>query len=195
MEPTLDRSALRGILRAARRAIDPDYAHQAATRVATSLEALPEWRTARLIAAYHAVRGELDPSLALGRVAERGAVVTYPVLTHDESLAFARPGYSAPRPNRFAIPEPTGARVALEELNLVLVPLVGFDRRGNRLGSGAGYYDRTFAGHQRGAQPLLIGLAYGCQHVAALEAASWDVPLDLVITELEVIDCRGPGDR
>ena len=68
----------------------------------------------------------------------------------------------------------------------MLVPLVGFDGAGNRLGMGAGYYDRTFAfrharRHWRG--PRLIGVAYDCQEVDAIDDRAWDVPLDGVVTE------------
>jgi 5-formyltetrahydrofolate cyclo-ligase len=69
----------------------------------------------------------------------------------------------------------------------VLAPLVAFDRSGNRLGMGGGYYDRSFAYlrhrvHWR--RPRLIGYAYGFQEVQALERAHWDVPLSGVVTEL-----------
>lgn len=76
----------------------------------------------------------------------------------------------------------------LTTLDLVLVPLLGFDMCGNRLGRGAGYYDKTFAflreimSEQR--RPKLVGLAYACQQTELLEAAPWDVGLDAVVTEL-----------
>ena len=73
-------------------------------------------------------------------------------------------------------------------LDLVLVPLVGFDPQGNRLGMGGGFYDRTFAYRGRRkhtSRPCLIGLAHECQRVEHLPCAGWDIPLDGVIT-----DCR-----
>ena len=73
-----------------------------------------------------------------------------------------------------------------------LFPLLGFDRRGNRLGSGAGYYDRTFAflrELQRPAQPILVGIGYHFQEVAAMSPNAWDVPMDFIATDRELIDC------
>jgi len=66
----------------------------------------------------------------------------------------------------------------------VLVPLVAFDDAGNRLGMGAGYYDRSFAFRRAApSPPLLVGVGYEFQRVPALAAQPWDVPLDAVLTE------------
>jgi 5-formyltetrahydrofolate cyclo-ligase len=105
----------------------------------------------------------------------------------------------AVRPNRFGIPEPADASetiVAAESLELVLVPLVGFDRRGHRLGMGGGYYDATFAFLSQGERPrvpLLVGIAYAFQELPALEARDHDVHLDYVCTERELIECVRPA--
>ena len=75
----------------------------------------------------------------------------------------------------------------------MFVPVLGFDARGTRLGSGAGYYDRLFAfRRQRVAwhRPLLIGLAYRCQQLPHIERHAIDVPLDLVVTEAGIIRCE-----
>src|SRR5687767_13746260 len=89
------------------------------------------------------------------------------------------------RRNRFGIPEPTGRRCAPQQLDLVLLPLVAFDRRGARLGMGGGFYDRTFAflrvaGRRK---PRLVGLAHHFQEVAQLPREPWDVPLAAIVTE------------
>lgn len=93
--------------------------------------------------------------------------------------------------NRYGIPEPLCRHRDLltpRQLDVVVVPLVAFDDSLNRLGMGGGYYDRTFAFRKRAGalrRPLLIGVAYSFQRVDALQAQSWDVPLDVVITEKE----------
>ncbi|KKO08765.1 hypothetical protein LCGC14_0038840 [marine sediment metagenome] len=89
--------------------------------------------------------------------------------------------------NRWGIPEPRpGLRhiVSPRRLDLVLMPLVGFDDAGNRIGMGKGYYDRTFAFRRRQcSRPTLIGLAHECQQVAeGLTPAVWDVALDALVT-------------
>ena len=89
--------------------------------------------------------------------------------------------------NRFGIPEPLQGKVCPPRvLSLVLLPLVAFDTGGNRLGMGKGYYDHTFAFlrcSQR-RRPVLLGLAHECQRVDALDTASWDVPLQAIVTDV-----------
>ncbi len=78
--------------------------------------------------------------------------------------------------------------VPAQSLDIILLPLVAFDRSGSALGSGAGYYDRALAFRlTQPAPPLLIGIGFACQEVAGIPMADWDVPLDLVITEREMI--------
>jgi 5-formyltetrahydrofolate cyclo-ligase len=97
------------------------------------------------------------------------------------------------RTNAFGIVEPgtaAGARPVIG-LDVVVLPVVGFDPRGNRLGMGAGYYDRALRRRlERGAawrRPLLVGVAFACQQLDDIPASPWDVPLDLVVTERGVI--------
>ena len=89
--------------------------------------------------------------------------------------------------NRYAILEPElncSHICPVAELDVVLTPLVAFDSQGNRLGMGGGYYDRTFAQipTQATKKPVLIGVAHQCQEVDSLPVASWDVPLDYIVT-------------
>ncbi|MGB1581716.1 MAG: 5-formyltetrahydrofolate cyclo-ligase [Nevskiales bacterium] len=98
---------------------------------------------------------------------------------------------------QYQIPEPlpsarSAPRINPAFLDIILVPLVGFDAHGNRMGMGAGYYDRSLAFRRYRRiwrKPLLVGLAYACQQVDKLPAQAWDVPLDLVITEQAIIKC------
>jgi 5-formyltetrahydrofolate cyclo-ligase len=89
--------------------------------------------------------------------------------------------------NRYGIDEPAYAPATVMRaamLDIVLLPLVGFDLEGNRLGMGKGYYDRTFAASRtRWRCPKLLGIAHGLQEVAQLPRAAWDVPLDGIVTE------------
>ena len=98
------------------------------------------------------------------------------------------------RGNVFGIAEPahgSRGRIALRRLDTVLVPLVGFDAHGHRLGMGAGFYDRALRSRLDRSQPFrrprLIGIAYAIQQVDRLEPARWDVALDLVVTERGVL--------
>lgn len=73
------------------------------------------------------------------------------------------------------------------QLDMVVAPLVAFDAKGNRIGMGGGFYDRTFAFKKQNTEkPLLIGMAYDVQQVEHIEVQAWDVPLDRVVTEKNV---------
>ena len=96
---------------------------------------------------------------------------------------------SVMRVNRYGIaePDPRHAEVIpVRRLDLILLPLVAFDERGWRLGSGAGYYDRALHHLRTGRRwrrPKLIGVGYECQRVDRLQPDAWDVPLDGMLTE------------
>ena len=141
--------------------------------------------SARHLGAYVAVDGEVDPAPLVERLGAIGAQPHLPVLDGDRLRFALDDAPETRRANRFGILEPTGPTVDATRLDVVLVPLVAVDHRGNRLGFGAGYYDRTFsalAGGTRPARPLLIGLAYDEQVVDTLPAQPWDVPLDALLT-------------
>jgi len=177
-------------MRRRRRRLTPAERRAAAHAMARALAGTPLLRHARRLALYHPVDGEADtgPIAALAR--RLGKRLYLPVVdaVRRGRLGFAPYRERAPsRANRWGIPEPA-ARAGLRSpraLDLVIVPLVAFDRAGNRLGMGAGYYDRSFAflRRRRWRRPRLVGLAYAFQEVPRLEARPWDVPLDAVLTE------------
>lgn len=147
---------------------------------------------ARRIGAYWSANGEIDPFPLLGLGHARHKRCFLPVLRPHphKKLWFLEysPGHPLKR-NHFGIPEPRlrNRRIRLPwALDLLLVPLVGFDAECNRLGMGGGYYDRTLAylhQHRRWRRPFLVGIAHECQRVEALQTNPWDVPLDMVVTE------------
>ncbi|WP_374604223.1 5-formyltetrahydrofolate cyclo-ligase [Arenimonas sp.] len=181
------RPELRRQLQARRAALPPGERLAAADAVARHLSDQPDLREPGYVAGYWAVGGEVPLHAVQLRLAP-AQVWCLPVLQADGSLRFAP--WRAGDPlvnNRFGIPEPEvepASTLAPEAMSVVLLPLVGFDRAGNRLGMGGGYYDRSFA-FRRGvtAPPHLVGVAYACQEIPALDAEDWDVPLDAVATE------------
>ncbi len=173
----------------------------AAEGVARVLENLPEFMVDPNVAGYWAVRGELPLNLVVASLRSRGQHYLLPVLDAESprGLRFAeyRTG-DALKSNRFGIPEPrNAAAVDARQLDVVLLPLLAFDARGHRLGTGGGFYDTTFSflrERSAPAKPLLVGIGYAFQQVASLPRQDWDVPLDYVATERELIDCRAePG--
>jgi 5-formyltetrahydrofolate cyclo-ligase len=195
MKPTPTRVELRATLRARRQSLLPADRIAAAQALPAMLEQIPEFLTDRRIAGYWAVAGELPLLALMPGLRQRGQDWHLPVLGPDRVLRFApwQPGEEI-ETNRYGIPEPRdGLRRALnaDEVDVVLVPLLGFDRRGHRLGFGGGWYDRSFAflhGRTGVGRPLLVGVGYAMQEVERLPVEPWDVRLDYVATERELID-------
>ncbi|GAB2489885.1 5-formyltetrahydrofolate cyclo-ligase [Arenimonas alkanexedens] len=179
------RTSLRAELRARRAALRPGERLAAADAVARHLGERPELRAPGYVAGYWAVNGELPLHAVQLRLAP-GQVWCLPVTTPDGGLGFAPWRAGDPlEPNRYGIPEPVAeTRLAPEAMSIVLLPLLGFDTDGTRLGMGGGYYDRAF-GFRRGqaAPPHLVGVGYGCQQIETLAREPWDVPLDAIATE------------
>lgn len=187
----LSRPQLRRLLRKARRALTPNEQRQAAQGLYRQLAQHPLFRRAKHISLYLPTDGEIDPSLLLRAAQRRGKATYLPVLSAwpRTKMVFqrVRPGEKL-LPNRFRILEP---RVNIRRqrkvwaLDLVLMPLVGFDDEGGRLGMGGGFYDRSLAylaRRQRWRKPTLLGLAHECQKVDRLAQASWDVPMAGTVT-------------
>lgn len=167
---------------------------QTAASVAVNrlLADVPVLRNASIVAGYRAVRGELDVDTVLAALHAGGVVVTVPRVV-DDALEFVpwAPGAES-EVGDFGIAEPVGGQpIPFGRHGVILTPLVAFDRRGQRLGQGGGYYDRAIAA--AGAKrPVLIGVAHGFQEVEAVPIEDWDQPLDAVVTEREVVEFR-PG--
>jgi len=191
-------ASLRKKLRRQRRAQPLAYRRQAADAAARTLAALPEFRRARRIAVYWTHGPELDTTPLIRRAHKQGKIVYFPVLgpppTHRLHFAAWQRGEKLIR-NRFGIPEPLQRKTIRPRfLDLMVVPLVGFDRAGNRLGMGGGYYDRTLAYLPRRRlwrRPRLVALAFECQQVEALPSQPWDIAVDTIVTESGVIRSAG----
>ncbi|MGL6290115.1 MAG: 5-formyltetrahydrofolate cyclo-ligase [Silanimonas sp.] len=178
--------ALRGTMRDRRRDVPVRERLDAAAAIAAHL--LPELAAHDgRIAGYWAVAGELPLHVVQANLP---ATLRWclPVLHEGGQLRFREwAAGQALAPNRHGIPEPTeGPLLPGDALSVVLVPLLAFDARGHRLGQGGGWYDRSFAFRRTSptpaAAPRLIGIGYDWQQVDALDAADWDVPLDVAAT-------------
>ena len=181
------RATIRRLMREQRREVPAAARIGAADRLAVELLAQSLAPGAR-VAGYWAADGEIALHAWQLRL-PRDVVYCLPVLHDDGRLRFAPWRAGDPvEANRFGIPEPVVAADALFEpdaLDLVVVPLVGFDARCHRLGMGGGWYDRSFAfRHRLPAPPRLVGAAFAFQQVAdELPTEDWDVQLDAVCTD------------
>lgn len=165
-------------------------AHQAAGAGQSALlsQLLAGYRGVPL-AGYMPIRSEIDPLPAMAQAAAHGPVGVPVIRGAGLPLEFRRwaPGCAmVPGPFGAAIPD-SDAPVTPE---LLIVPLVAFDRRGGRLGYGGGFYDRTLEGLRAARPTLAVGFAYAAQEARHLPLEPVDQPLDLIVTEAEVIDCR-----
>lgn len=186
------REALRRRFRAAVAAMPPAQRMQAGVRVAAQLEQSGWIRPGATVAGYWSLPREVPMLLVQMLVTRLGARYCLPMLDADGTLRFGvfRAGDDI-RLNRFGIPEPATPTevLAAGDLDLVLMPLTAFDRGGNRLGTGGGWYDRTFAA-LTGDRPRRVGIAFACQEHPALPAEPWDVALHAVATDAGWHDCR-----
>ncbi|MBL7252139.1 5-formyltetrahydrofolate cyclo-ligase [Alloalcanivorax sp. C16-2] len=183
------RASLRRELRARRRALSAGQRRQAQRRFARNLSRALGPRRFTEVALYLAGDGELDPLPGLAAERFERARLYLPALdrVHRGHMQFRLWRVERRlRANRFGIGEPRRrerARAAWA-LDMMLVPLVGFDDRGHRLGMGGGFYDRALADlARRPRRPLLVGVAFRFQRLDHLANAAWDQALDRVITD------------
>ena len=174
-----------------RSALDGDSQQRAAASLFDNLCKLGEYQRCQHIAVYWAVNGEIGLGPVIDDAGQKNKKIYLPVLGQG-SLRFAPYDKNrAMRVNSFNIPEPdlpNEAMLSPDALDLVLVPLTVFDSDCNRLGMGGGYYDSSFAFRQtaQATAPTLIGVAHEFQRVDKLQPESWDVRLDVVVTEQHI---------
>jgi 5-formyltetrahydrofolate cyclo-ligase len=190
------RRQLRQHLRRKRRALNPQQQRQASKQLDRIFSSNGLLVGIRSIAFYLANDGEIDPSPLMQRALKHNIECYLPVLAPNKALWFVR-YHRGDRlyPNGFGIPEPAKWKSARKSwsLDLVLMPLVGFDRHGGRLGMGGGFYDRSFSWMKSRPQmrgPKLIGLAHHCQEVQSLALESWDIPVSFVATDKELVKTK-----
>ena len=202
MTASPSKAEFRKQLRARRAALTRTEQLHAADALARRLMATRVVRVSRRIACYLPNDGEIDPRPLIECLWTFKKECYLPVLSHTphEHLWFARvTPDTAFAPNRFGIPEPciSSDWRRARELDLILLPLVGFDLAGNRLGMGAGFYDRCLEYlrlRRVWRKPRIVGLAHECQRVTQLPVSDWDIALDGVVTDRAVYTMAGgPG--
>ncbi|MDX1732908.1 MAG: 5-formyltetrahydrofolate cyclo-ligase [Halioglobus sp.] len=183
------KALLRRQLRERRAAISQRQQQLAASQLASIVSTLPGWDAAGCIALYLPNDGEIGTGPLADLARAQGKRLLLPVASRAQSLAFAQwnPGQNLCS-NRYGIPEPgeDAPRTEPGDIDIVFLPLVGWDSSGGRLGMGAGYYDRTLAGIDG---PLRVGLAHSVQQVERVPTDEKDVLLDFVATERALVKC------
>jgi len=194
MDKVTDIAALRQSLKKQRQQLTQLQQAQAAKKMLEHLLQTNCYKKAQHIALYLPVKGEADPRALFTQNSDPKKKFYLPVLSpsHDKQLYFVQWQHNTQfKHNIYAIPEPlitTSNQIPIEQLDLVIMPLLAFDKKGNRLGMGGGYYDRSFAFKQQRSiakKPLLVGYAYQFQQQNRLVAQTWDIPLDAYVTETQ----------
>ena len=138
------------------------------------------------LAGYMPIRTEISPLPAMEEASAHGPVGVPVIQGEAQPLKFSR--WSPDGPLREG---PFGAQVPEKDdyfyPEILIVPLVAFDRAGNRLGYGGGFYDRTLEGLRQRGGCLAIGFAYSAQEAAELPLEPTDQPLDMIVTEAEIL--------
>ena len=192
-----ERVRLRSALLRKRGRLTPECRGQMSLCIGNRLRTLADYRHGRAIMFYVSVRGEVETQQLIRVSLEKGARVSVPWCDRENGTISAAEIKDCDRDlvaGCFNIPAPPGDRlsvVPVENINLFIVPGVGFDWRGVRLGWGRGYYDRFLAGANPRA--VKIGLAYEAQVLTTIESRPNDVLMDKIITEDRVIDCGKIG--
>lgn len=174
------RQAIAGMLRQQKSAAAAQYAQQ-------FLAQLPQ---AQHIGVFLSLPEEIDTSVLVDNLWRQKKSLYLPVVK-EKQAALAWREYrrdTALIKDIFGIATPSDASAEWQgDFDIVLVPLVGVDVKGNRLGMGGGFYDRTFADKIRGHRPWLIGFAYECQLIDHIQRRDWDVPLDALATDAQLL--------
>ncbi|MFC3674573.1 5-formyltetrahydrofolate cyclo-ligase [Ferrovibrio xuzhouensis] len=191
------KAVLRGKLKERRAAAAAANGAAVAALAADRFLAAVPLRAGQAVAGYWPMADELDPRPLLDALRQCGVLVLLPcVVAKAQPLAFRRWDEDvAPPPGRYGIPAPPDHLPALRP-DILLVPLVGFDAEGHRLGMGGGFYDATLEALRGDGLPLLAaGYAFAVQQVAELPHGAMDERLDLVVTERGAIDCHAEGGQ
>jgi 5-formyltetrahydrofolate cyclo-ligase len=167
------------------RGLSSTSARRAGDAIAEQLSSSREWRRAATVVLFSTLAGEVETSPII-RLAQRdGKRLYFPRMISGASLEFVHVSDMASmRRGRYGVLEPARASELLTSDALILVPGIAFDRKGGRLGRGAGYYDRALAGFDRGVDRIqFFGVCFSVQLVDAVPMTSVDVRMDRVLTE------------
>ena len=186
---------LRATLRQRRQSLGIEQQRAAAQSLIASVSQLPSWDKAERIALYMPADGEIGTGPLQQIANHQGKQLFLPVITANKCLSFHIWHIDEPLlENRYKIPEPSprAPRCQAHELDIIFLPLVGWDQYGGRLGMGGGFYDRTLAGIEG---PVFVGLGHENQQVEKLPRDSWDICLEFIATNAALHQCQSVQDQ
>lgn len=181
----MSKEALRSVMKAKRKALSSDERTQMSERIFMELTKVREYKNAKSVCVYMNCFGEVKTDLIISDCRKKGKRILFPVSdvkTHTLSLCldtgeFIKGAYGILEP----YPKKT---VYLDEVDMVIVPGLAFDEEKNRLGFGAGYYDRFL----EECRAFKVGICYDFQVLEKIEAKAHDVKMDILITNERIIN-------
>ena len=184
------KAQMRAALQARRDALPADERQAAAQTIAARTFPLAIMQ-GTIVSGFMPLKSEIDPRPLLHRLAAVGASLALPAIAGRGKPLIMR-AWQWGEPLNAGVwglrePKPEAPEV---DPDILLVPLLAFDRSGQRIGYGAGYYDMTIARLRARKTITAVGIAFAAQEVAAVPATAFDAPLDLVLTERETIELR-----
>src|SRR5277367_5179857 len=182
---------LRRLALSRRAALPPEIRALFSRRLVAEGVALARRFGAASVSVFYPIRDEPDTLALLDALSARGLTTALPVTrARGEPLVFRRWRPGEPTvPGQMRIPEPRADAPALDP-DLIFTPLAVFDRRGHRIGYGAGHYDRTLHGLRARKRVAAVGVAYSVSEVEEIPTEPHDEPLDFILTEIELIEAK-----
>ncbi|MDE7025049.1 MAG: 5-formyltetrahydrofolate cyclo-ligase [Paramuribaculum sp.] len=175
----MDKSEIRCIVRARKSRLTDSEKFSAAAKVWKQLEQLDAFSTAQKVLMYHSLPDELCSHEFIDKW--HGHKQLFLPRVNGESLDILPYRPTCTHHGAFHIEEPDGDDFAdVNQMDIIVVPAMAYDRKGNRVGRGKGYYDRLLSS----TDALKVGVAYACQLVDEINVESTDIPVDIVITEI-----------
>lgn len=188
-------TSLRQTLREKRKHLSLHDIKVASNAVFQKIISLPVFSNSQHIACYFANENEIDPSSIVNHAQKQNKKIYFPVLENRELLFCTVNHHTQYEKNALQILEPVHTQndfFPTEKIDLFLIPLVVFDTHCHRVGRGAGFYDRTLTHRSKNA--TMIGLAYAFQKVDRIIPQSWDIAMDMIVTEQNIY-AHTPKDR
>ncbi len=186
----MDKQSIRDQVIASRKAMLPTERTVANRAITDAVLAHPTVQAARTICVYISAPEEVDTHRLIDALFKQGKAVIVPKVVEDRLMLMPIDSWTDVRPGAFGLLEPVGSQfINAKEAQLFLVPGVAFDREGNRLGWGKGFYDKLL---EKVSAPK-IGLAYDIQILSRLPHTPYDIPMNTLITEKEVFDMSHAG--
>jgi len=183
----MDKFELRKALKERRRKLQESEAAEKSSLIKKNLFSMNDFKNASSIAFYVSIKNEREvfTEEMITDTIKKGKRVCVPKVKGDYITMFLIHSLEDLSPGHKGILEPKGGKVEIPDL--VVVPGIAFDRAGNRIGFGRGYYDRLLS---LLSKTPIVGLAFSFQIADRITPGRFDIPMDFVVTENEIIDCR-----